>query len=146
MHLPKIDREIKQIRKMIPLLFLISGFGFSQNLNSNKGHDGDYLVFDASKSFQGNELIDHLQFLISNSEAVELPAEVINRLDAVQDEPRFHSKLTYMRASLLKVIYNEQISSDDKKFICEHYINSSYNENYEPILPILEAYLRDGSL
>lgn len=131
---------------MIPLLFLISGFGFSQNPNSNKGHDGDYLVFDASKSFQGNELIDHLQFLISNSESVEIPAEVINRLDAVQDEPSFHSKLTYMRASLLKVIYNEQISPDDKKFICEHYINSPYNENYKPILPMLEAYLRDGSL
>lgn len=146
MHLPKFDRKMKQIRKIIPLLFLISGYGFSQNLNSNTGHGGDYLVFDASKSFQGNELIDHLQFLISNSESTALPANVESMLDAVQEDPQIHPKLTTMRASVLKVLYNERISPEDKKFICNHYLNQSNNDKYGPILSILQNYVTNGTL
>lgn len=147
MHLPKIDREIKQIRKMIPLLFLISGFGFSQNLNSNKGHDVDYLVFDASKSLPGNEIIDHLFFLKTNSTDVVLPASVIQMLDGVQEDPQLHSKLNFMRESILKVLYNERISPEDKSFMCNHYLNEFYVNDYRylPIIPILRTYAETGT-
>jgi hypothetical protein len=134
--------RINNLWVFVPLL-LISVVGYSQDFNSTSQHQ-NYLEFDPSKSFQGNELIDRLHFLISNSEEVELPVEVVNHLNAVQDEPIVHTKLTYMRASVLKVIYNERISPNDKKFICEHYLNSS-NENYKPILPILQNYLKNLS-
>lgn len=144
------EKKMRLLPRIIFLMFLISGFAFSQNKNSQSSqHKNYYLVFDVSKSLQGNELIDHLQFLISNSENVELPAKTIKMLDDIQgDDPQIHDKLNYMRASILKVLYNERISPADKEFICNHYLNDSYTNDYRyiPIISTLRTYMDKGHL
>lgn len=140
------NRKSNWISRLFPVLILLSGFGFSQSQSVRGSQEGEYLVFDSSKSFQGNELIDHLQFLISNSESTVLPANVESMLNAVQEDPQIHSKLTWMRASVLKVLYNERISPEDKRFISKHYANYPPDGKYGPIQPMLRAYLKDGSL
>lgn len=142
MHLPKFDRKMKQIRRMIPLLFLISGFGFSQNLNSNTGHGGDYLVFDASKSIPGNENVDRMTFIIMNSLDVELPSEITQYLLNINkdDPPELANKLNHMREVYLKALYNPKHSPENKLFMCNRLIKRN-NEYLKPIIPLILDYM-----
>lgn len=141
MHLPKFDRKMKQIRRLIPLLFLISGYGFSQNLNSNTGHGGDYLVFDASKSIPGNVNIDRMSFMLSNSMDVELPSEIIQELHNIkkEDPPELTKKLSFKREIYLKALYNPNLSSGDKLFMCNYLIERN-NESLSSIIPFIKDY------
>lgn len=131
---------------LFPLLMVVSSVVFSQQKNSPKTGEGDYIVIDLSKSLEGNKIIDRLYYLILNSQSVDLPAEITDFLDAIPDEPHLHHKLTLQREEILKVLYNNRIHPDDKKFICNHYLQDRSYEPLIPIMPYLEAYLRTGSI
>lgn len=115
---------------------MVFGFGFAQNSSSN----GDYLVVDLSKTIPGNEIHDRLYYLTKWSDEVQLPDDVISFLDNIQDETGLHNKLTWLRTSILRVIYNPRISPEDKKFVCDHYIQSNDNQTGQ-IIPLLQNYL-----
>lgn len=124
---------------IIPLLILISASGYAQKSASENGEN--YLVVDLSKTLPGNEIHDRLYYLTKGSEDVQLPAELTTFLENVQDEPGLHSKLTWLRTSVLKIIYNPRVRSEDKKFVCNHYINED-NIQTSPIVPFLKDYLK----
>lgn len=117
-------------------LFSLSVSVFSQQNTVQN----NYLVFDASKSLPGNEIIDRIQFLMSNSEAVELPVDVVNKLNNLNDSSEVAQKLNFYRASILRVFYNPKISPKDKVFMAERYL-SSQDSSIEPILPDIEKFL-----
>lgn len=131
---------------LIPLLMVVSSVVFSQQTNSTRAVEGDYIVIDLSKSLEGNKVHDRLYYLILNSHSVDLPSEITDFLDAIPDEPNLHHKLTLEREEILKVLYNNRIHPDDKKFICNHYLQDRSYEPLIPIMPYLEAYVRTGSV
>lgn len=133
-------------RLLFPLLMVVSSVVFSQQINAPKTGESDYIVIDLSKSLEGNKIIDRLYYLTLNSQSVDLPAEITDFLDAIPDEPHLHHKLTWQREEILKVLFNKRIHPDDKKFICNHYLQNRSYEPLIPIMPYLEAYVRTGSV
>lgn len=123
---------------LIPLFLMIFGFGFSQN--SNLQNRGDYLVVDLSKTIPGNEIHDRLYYLTQWSESVQLPEDVVAFIDNIQDEPGLHHKLSWLRSSIMKIIYNPRISPEDKKFVCNHYLQTNDNQTGQ-INQLLRDYL-----
>lgn len=115
----------------------------AQNTSSAKSQ-GDYIVIDVSNSLEGNKIHDRLHYLITYSTEVDLPFQITDYLDSISDEPRLHQKLTSQREALLKVLYNERINPEDKKFLCKHFLDNSAEEALQPILHYLETYMRTG--
>ncbi|MDX9705636.1 MAG: hypothetical protein RBT46_08020 [Weeksellaceae bacterium] len=116
-------------------LLLCASSLFAQNSQNNQG---DYIVIDLSNTLPGNEIHDRLHYLFIASDEVELPETIINLLNSTQGE-EFHEKLTYLRGAIMKIIYHPRISPEDKRFVCNFYIQNS--TNVELIVPLLENYL-----
>ena len=135
-----------KLRKLITVFFLTAfSTVFSQESQTNK--QKDYIKIDLSKSHPLNRTIDHLYYLNLNSYNVELPINVMQFLESIPDgsETNLHSKLTSQRSEILKVLYNERISPDDKIFLCNHYLGVD-SQGVNPIKGILKNFLDSGKL
>lgn len=134
------------MRKLITVLFLaVFGMLYSQESNTNKQQD--YIKIDLSKSHPANHTIDRLYYLSLNSQSVELTADIIQFLESILEgnEPQLHEKLTFQRSEILKVLYNDRISPEDKRFLCKHYLEFD-DLGVNPIKGILQNYLERGKL
>lgn len=128
------------------LVFMFSAFVNAQSQQSPPINNEGYIEIDLSNSLEGNKIIDRIYYLTLYSQEVELPIETVQFLASIQDEPEFHDKLTYHRTKILKVLYNDRIHPNDKKFICKHYIENRVDTSLEPIVPYFETYMRTGSV
>lgn len=126
---------MKLIRFFTVLLLIGSSSSLAQDSQNNRS---DYIVIDLSNTLPGNEVHDRLHYLFVASESIELPSDVIGLLNSAQGE-EYHDKLTYLRAAILKIIHHPRISPDDKRFVCNFYIQNS--QNIELIVPLLKDYL-----
>ncbi len=135
-----------KLRKLMTVL-LMAVFSMMYSQESKKTNQGDYIKIDLSKSHPLNQTIDHLYYLNLNSQSVELPGKVIQFLESITDEnePHIHEKLTFQRSEILKVLYNERISPEDKRFLCAHYLEAD-SLGVNPIKDILRKYLKKGKL
>lgn len=126
---------------LVPILLVSSSFAIAQNLKNSSQNTANYIKIDLSNSLAGNETHDRLYYLMLASEAVMLPTEVTQALDGIQDTES-HVKLNGQRAGILKVLYNDRISPDDKKFLSQHYLNST-KAVIAPIKHFFQEYLNN---
>lgn len=134
-------------KQVFSLLFVVSfSLAFAQNSDEKKS--SEYLVIDLSKSHPTNRIHDHLYYLTTYSVSVELPSEVVEFLESIPDgdNPDIHAKYNYQRSEILRVLYNEKISPEDKRFICNHYLGYTDSAGITPIQPMLQRYIDAGSL
>ncbi len=138
---------MKFLTKQFFLLYFLVTFTLTFAQNSEKENSSQYLTIDLSKSHPTNRTLDHLYYLTTNSISVELPSEVLEFLESIPDgyDMSVHAKYTYQRSEVLKVLYNERISPEDKQFICNYYLQID-TEGITPIQPILQKYINEGSL
>lgn len=130
----------------VSLFVMLSTFSYAQNTSSAKSSQGDYIVIDVSNSLEGNKTIDRLYYLVNHSHTVDLPYQITDYLDTIEDEPRLHQKLTLQREELLKVLYNDRIDPKDKEFLCKHFLKNQDDAVLKPIFTYFETYLRTGSI
>ncbi|SMC43334.1 hypothetical protein SAMN06296427_102197 [Moheibacter sediminis] len=130
---------------LIPAIMTGCSIVFSQEKNTEKE---DYIVIDLSKSHPNNRTLDYLYYLTINSAEVDLPLEIIEFLESIPDgnDSNLHTKYTYQRTEILKVIYNERISPEDKRFLCNHHLKITDSQGVNPIHPLLQKYIDRGSL
>lgn len=135
-----------KLRKLLSVLF-IAAFSLVSSQELNKNNQSDYIKIDLSKSHPINRTLDHLYYLNLNSYNVELPINVMQFLESIPDgsDTNLHTKLTSQRSEILKVLYNERISPDDKIFLCNHYLGVD-SQGVNPIKGILKNFLDSGKL
>ncbi len=134
-----------KLSKLMTVLFMtVFSMMYSQESDTKQV---DYIKIDLSKSHPANHTIDHLYYLNLYSQSVELPADVMQFLRSIPDgnEQDIHEKLTFQRSEILKVLYNERISPEDKRFLCSHYLEVD-SLGVNPIKDILQNYLEKGKL
>lgn len=126
---------------IIASLLLVCATNFCQAQNKSQSNSQpNYLTFDPSKSLPGNEIHDRLYFLTSNSESVELPAEIVSQLETMAATNGYDSKVLSAQMSRLKVLYNPRIRKEDKMFLYQRLQGNS--ESYvQAILPLFQSYL-----
>lgn len=138
---------MKLCKIILPIALVISSMGLSQEIQSADVKD-NYIEIDLSQSHPNNRTIDRLYYLSNHSDSVELPADVLQFLESIDDgnDPNVHEKYTFQRSEILKVLYNERISPEDKKFICNHYLQITDSQGITPIHLILQKYIDEGKL
>lgn len=126
-------------KKLVPLFMLLATWAFSQNYQFPESKR-PYLAIDLSNTLPGNELHDRLHYLVIGSDGIDLPDEIQQLLENINDEPMYHGKFTFQRSIYLRVLYNEHIAPDDKKFVC-NYILEHPGDVFVEVRPIFQAYL-----
>lgn len=127
------------------MVFIFSAFVNAQSYNLPVLDKDGYIEIDLSNSLEGNKRIDRIYYLTLYSQEVELPIEIVQFLATIPDNPEFHDKLTYQRTEILKILYNEKLSPDDKKFACDFYLGID-TIGVLPLHPLLQKYLNEGIL
>lgn len=136
-----IEKKLRFLKRVLPLLVLFSTYGFSQNSKTQVKNE-DYLVIDLSKSLPGNIVHDRIHYLKVHSHSIELPLDIKSFLDSIEDIPELHLKYSYARTTILQILYNPKISPDDKRFICYYYKDAN-DEMIGPITKLLKNYLKE---
>lgn len=123
------------------LLLCVFNLCQAQNDPNHSTNQLTYKVFDPSKSLPGNESHDKMHFLISNSEEVNLPADVLAFLDSNMSNDEIGPKLKSAQTAWLRVLYNPQIRKEDKMFVYEK-LQAKSGQHVEAILPFFQNYLK----
>ena len=72
-----------------------------------------------------NTIHDRMYYLIQKSQAVVLPAEVSQHITSINADNLKKVKAVYSQTNALKVLYNSNVSKDDKLFFGNQMLKSS---------------------
>lgn len=72
-----------------------------------------------------NTIHDRMYYLIQKSQAVVLPAEVSQHITTINADNPKKAKAVYSQANALKVLYNSNVSKEDKLFFGNQMLKSS---------------------